>query len=72
MSLLSLTAQADLTWIKASASQGFGMCVEVASHPDGVAIRHSLSPEDGALLFARGEFRAFLDGVKKGEFDHLM
>jgi hypothetical protein len=71
MTLLSLKVQVALTWIKASASQGFGMCVEVAGHPDGVALRHSLNPEDGAMLFSKDEFRAFLDGAKKGEFDHL-
>lgn len=48
------------------------MCVEVAAHLDGVAVRHSVTPEDGAILYTRDEFRAFLDGAKKGEFDHLV
>jgi hypothetical protein len=59
-------------WFKATASAGVGMCVEVAPHPDGVAMRHSVTPEDGAILYTRDEFRAFLDGAKKGEFDHLV
>ena len=40
--------------------------------PEGVAVRHSVTPEDGAILYTRDEFRAFLDGAKKGEFDHLV
>ncbi len=59
-------------WSKACASAGTGMCVEVAAHPGGVAVRHSLTPQDGAILYTRGEFAAFLDGAKKGEFDHLV
>lgn len=59
-------------WIKSSASAGVGMCVEAAPLPAGVAVRHSVTPEDGAILFSRDEFRAFLDGAKKGEFDHLV
>lgn len=61
-----------LDWSKARASAGAGMCVEVAAHPDGVAVRHSVTPEDGAILYTRDEFRAFLDGAKNGEFDHLV
>ena len=59
-------------WSKARASAGAGMCVEVAALPDGVAVRHSVTPEDGAILYSRDEFRAFLDGAKNGEFDHLV
>ena len=59
-------------WCKARASAGAGMCVEVAALPDGVAMRHSVTPEDGAILYSRDEFRAFLDGAKNGEFDHLL
>lgn len=62
----------ELCWVKASASQPVGFCVEVAGHPDGVALRDSKSPEDGAHVFAREEFAAFLDGAKRGEFDHLV
>ena len=61
-----------LCWIKASASQASGFCVEVAHHPDGVVVRDSKAPEDGAILYTRDEFAAFLDGAKRGEFDHLL
>jgi hypothetical protein len=59
-------------WSKARASAGSGMCVEVAAHPQGIAVRHSVTPEDGAILYSHAEFAAFLDGAKKGEFDHLV
>jgi hypothetical protein len=48
------------------------MCVEAALLPAGVAVRHSVTPEDGAILYGRDEFRAFLNDAKKGEFDHLV
>jgi hypothetical protein len=70
--LIDMRAQGDLAWQKARASQGFGMCVEVAPCTGGVAFRHSVTPEDGAILYSHAEFRAFVDGVRKGEFDHLL
>lgn len=69
---MDLSEQTRLCWIKARASQGFSMCVELASHEDGVAIRHSRSPENGALIYSREEFAAFLAGAKAGEFDHFV
>ena len=71
MSLLRIGWEA-LDWFKSSASAGVGMCVEVAWCADGVAVRHSATPEDGAILYSREEFAAFLDGAKRGEFDHLV
>lgn len=70
--LVDTHAQTHLAWQKAVASQGFGMCVEVARCDDGVAVRHSMTPEDGAILYSKAEFRAFVDGVRNGEFDHLL
>lgn len=63
--------QDRLTWTRATRSQGFGMCVELAAHPNGVAVRHASTPEDGALVYTQREFAAFVDGVMRGEFDHL-
>lgn len=64
--------QAGLDWAKSRASTGVGMCVEVAAHPDGIAIRHSAAPEDGAFLYSRDEFAAFVAAARRGEFDHLL
>jgi hypothetical protein len=61
-----------LQWLKAERSQADGMCVEVAPYAGGVALRDSKCPADGALTYSRDEFAAFVDGCRKGEFDHLL
>ncbi|MFJ6723002.1 DUF397 domain-containing protein [Streptomyces sp. NPDC091259] len=59
-------------WVKSSASVGNGNCVEVAALTDGaVAMRNSRFPDGPALIFTAGEIEAFLDGVKRAEFDQL-
>ncbi|OWA04554.1 DUF397 domain-containing protein [Streptomyces sp. CS113] len=61
-----------VTWLKARASVGAGECVEVAKlREGGVAMRNSKDPEGPALIFTEAEVRAFLDGAKRAEFDHL-
>ena len=63
----------DIPWRKSRASNPTGNCVELAPLPDGgVAVRHSRSPEGPALIYTRGEVRAFLDGLQAGEFDDLL
>jgi Domain of unknown function (DUF397) len=61
----------NLTWRKATRSSGQGGdCVEVAELPTGGrAVRDSKNPEGPKLLFTPGEWAAFLDGAKNGEFD---
>lgn len=60
-----------LDWRKASASGANG-CVELAPLPDGgVAVRDSKDQVGPVLSFTRHEWVAFLDGMGKGEFDHL-
>lgn len=72
MKMLPFEEHAALDWTKSQSSQAAGYCVEVASSADGVAVRDAASPEDGALVYTRNEFAAFIDGVKRGEFDHLV
>jgi hypothetical protein len=43
--------------------------VEVARLRDGVAVRDSKDPQGPRLMFTPGEWEAFIDGVKGGEFD---
>jgi hypothetical protein len=46
--------------------------VELAAMPDGrVAVRDSKDPNGGVLTFTRAEIRAWLHGVRAGEFDDL-
>ncbi|MDA0634404.1 DUF397 domain-containing protein [Nonomuraea sp. MCN248] len=57
-------------WRKAAASADVGQCVEVATNlPGVVAVRDSKNPHGPALIFTPGEWRAFVGGVRDGEFD---
>lgn len=66
----------DLTgavWRKSTHSGGNGGdCVEVAVNLPGiVAVRDTKDPDGVALTFSRAAWRAFLAGVRAGEFDRL-
>ncbi|GGK56834.1 hypothetical protein Ppa06_15000 [Planomonospora parontospora subsp. parontospora] len=58
-------------WRKSSrSSDNGGQCVEVADNlPGVVAVRDSKDPDGPKLLFTPAEWRAFVGGVKAGEFD---
>jgi Domain of unknown function (DUF397) len=59
----------EVAYHKSTASSG-GACVEVAGCTcDEVRVRDSKDPDGPVLVFTRDEWRAFLDGAKKGEFD---
>lgn len=61
--------QSRLRWFKSSFSAA-GNCVEVAHIPGGgVALRDSKDRAREPHLYTRGEWEAFLKGVKNGEFD---
>jgi hypothetical protein len=58
------------SWIKSSLSFSNGNCVEVASLPQGeIGVRDSKDSEGPVLRFTPDEWRAFLGGVRNGEFD---
>jgi hypothetical protein len=63
-------ASERLVWRKSTESLN-GDCVEVAPLPGGVAVRDSKNPDGPMLEFTRSEWRAFLAGANKGEFDDL-
>jgi len=60
-----------LHWIKARRSMANGACVEMARDGDLIALRNSRDP-NVVLHYTRDELAAFLDGAKRGEFDHLL
>lgn len=60
--------RSGLVWQRA-ASCGGGSCVEVAATPSGVAVRDSKTLQGPVLTYSRGEWEAFIEGVKHGEFD---
>jgi hypothetical protein len=60
-------------WIKATASNDSGTCVEMRSRSGTVEIRDTKQSGDGpTLVYTKAEFAAWLDGAKRGEFDHLL
>lgn len=59
----------NLRWRKASASGQGANCVEVAPVRDGAAVRDSKDPSGPVLRFSAETWRAFIAGVRDGEFD---
>jgi hypothetical protein len=47
-------------------------CVEVAITQDGVGVRDSKDPSKATLSYTHDEWKAFIKGVKGGEFDSLV
>ena len=59
-------------WVKSSLSFSNGNCVEVASLPGGaIGVRNSRNSAGPVLRFTPEEWRAFLGGVRNGEFDRI-
>jgi len=63
----------DLThaqWRKSTrSSPSCDNCVEVAFVGGTIAVRDSKNRDGGVLIFTPGEWDAFVDGTKDGEFD---
>jgi hypothetical protein len=60
-------------WIKASASNDQGSCVEQRRSDGVIEVRDTKDGGTGPVLrFTQAEFAAWLDGAKKGDFDHLI
>mgnify|MGYP001604335323 CR=1 FL=1 len=68
---MDLTQSEELAWHKSSYSSAQGSdCVEHASLPGGGhALRDSKDPDGPVLRFNASEWRAFIAGVKDGEFE---
>jgi Domain of unknown function (DUF397) len=68
-SLLARATKSD-TWVKSSLSFANGNCVEVADLLGGeIGVRNSRDSAGPVLRFTPGEWRAFIGGVRNGEFD---
>jgi hypothetical protein len=61
---------AGSAWTKSSLSHANGNCVQIAHIEDGqVGMRDSKNATGPVLAIQPEEWRAFLDGVRNGEFD---
>jgi hypothetical protein len=62
---------AHAEWRKSTRSNGQGgACVEVALNLPGiVALRDSKNPQGAALVLTPADWKAFLSGIRNGEFD---
>ena len=68
-----MTTDRSTEWIKASASDSNGSCVEMRRHGDAIEVRDTKQAGRGPVLsFTAAEFAAWLDGATKGEFTHLL
>jgi hypothetical protein len=56
-------------WHKSSHSSANG-CVEIARVKGHIAVRDSKDQQGPVLVFTPTEWRAFLKGVRDGQFDH--
>ena len=63
--------QGSVAW-RISTRSGGGDCVEVAAVDGSVAFRHSRRPDEATIVYTASEWRAFVEGVKDGEFDDLV
>ncbi len=76
---MSASERSGEVWRKSSRSGNGQDCVEVAvistggdeRHDRAYAVRDSKNPDGPRLAFTPGEWRAFVGGVKNGEFDAL-
>jgi Domain of unknown function (DUF397) len=60
----------QLNWRKSTFSGQGNSCVEVADLPDnGRAVRDSKREDSPVLTFNAAEWRAFVQGIRAGEFD---
>jgi len=59
-----------MAWRRASFCGG-GECVEVGKQDGMVVMRSSQEPRGSVLACTAAEWRAFVSGIKAGEFDDL-
>lgn len=66
-------ASRPTAWIKASASDANGHCVQMRRNGQHIQIRDSKQGENSPVLsFTGPEIRAWLEGASRGEFDGLI
>ena len=56
-------------WFKSSFSANTDNCVEFRRVEGGVEVRNSKRPDEATIRYTDSEWKAFILGVKNGEFD---
>ncbi|MEV7965000.1 DUF397 domain-containing protein [Sphaerisporangium sp. NPDC088356] len=65
-----MTDLANAEWRKSSLSGSGNNCVEVTLNlPGVVAVRDSKDAQGAPLIFTPAEWRTFVSGVKRGDFE---
>ncbi len=62
---------AGLSWRAAEVSTG-GACVRAASRGDEIIVGDSKDPAGTVLIYSVVEWKAFVEGIRKGDFDDLL
>jgi predicted secreted Zn-dependent protease len=60
-----------ISWRVARLCNG-GACVRVAQSGDLVLVGDSKNPDGPVLAYSRHEWRAFVEGVRQGDFDDII
>ncbi|MCD5352763.1 DUF397 domain-containing protein [Kineosporia mesophila] len=62
----------DTPWVKATASDANGNCVEMRRHRGAIEIRDTKDRGEGpTLTLAPRAIASWLEGARRGEFTHL-
>lgn len=70
--LYTQAASTELLFQKAVKSGQESGCVGLAPIDGGVVMRDEKNPDAPRLAFTKHELACFLNGVRNGEFDHLI
>jgi predicted secreted Zn-dependent protease len=60
----------EIVW-RASLSCESGACVTVASHENSILLGNSSDPSSPIATYTRTEWKEFVRGIKRGDFDSL-
>jgi hypothetical protein len=61
--------QLNEMWQKSTRSGNNGQCVEVRLNGEVIEVRNSNNPTAGVTRYTKGEWLAFIGGVKNNEFE---
>lgn len=70
--MAELAKLTTFAWTRSSMCSS-GACIELAAIDDElIGVRDSKDPDGPVLRYTKDELRAFVEGVRRGEFDDLL